>query len=190
MQERLQPIEQPKGLMMKLAYVYSKKQFGKVLTPLKLAWSRMPLAFSFWNAKIHKLEKLLKLDPQLVLMLRIKVAQLNTCTFCMDIGKAMAVKSFGNSRKFYELEHFEGSSLYTEAEKAALRFATELTVHHKIPDSVYSTAAQHFTDRELIEITWVIGSEHVYNITNVAFNIESDNLCALPSGKRAAQVSA
>jgi alkylhydroperoxidase family enzyme len=183
MQERLQAIERPKGLMMKLAYAYSKRQFGKVLTPLKLVMSRMPLAFSFWNAKIHKLEKLLKLDPQLVLMLRIKVAQLNTCTFCMDIGKAFAVKSFGDTRKFYELEDFEGSPLYTEAEKAALRFATELTVHHKIPDSVYKAAAQHFRDRELIEITWVVGSEHVYNITSIAFNIESDNLCALPARK-------
>ncbi len=185
MQERLQAIERPKGLMMKLAYAYSKRQFGKVLTPLKLAWSRMPLAFSFWNAKIHKLEKLLKLDPQLVLMLRIKVAQLNTCTFCMDIGKAFAIKGFGNSRKFYELEDFEDSPLYTEAEKAALRFATELTVNHKIPDDVYSAAARHFSDRELVEITWVVGSEHVYNITNIAFNIESDNLCALPERKAA-----
>jgi alkylhydroperoxidase family enzyme len=183
MQERLQAIERPKGLMMKLAYAYSKRQFGKVLTPLKLVMSRMPLAFSFWNAKIHKLEKLLKLDPQLVLMLRIKVAQLNTCAFCMDIGKAFAVKSFGNSRKFYELEDFEDSGLYTDAEKAALRFATELTVHHKIPDGIYQAAAQHFSDRELVEITWVVGSEHVYNITNIAFNIESDNLCALPQKK-------
>lgn len=183
MQERLQAIERPRGLMMKLAYAYSRRQFGKVLTPLKLAWSRMPLAFSLWQSKIHKLEKQLKIDPQLALMLRIKVAQLNTCTFCMDIGKAFAVKSFGSQRKFYELENFEGSDLYTDKEKAALRFATELTVHHKIPDSVYNAAAGHFTQRELVEITWVVGSEHVYNITNIAFNIESDNLCAVP-GKR------
>ena len=32
----LPPIEKPKGLMMKLAYVLTRRQFGKVLTPLKV----------------------------------------------------------------------------------------------------------------------------------------------------------
>jgi len=29
----LSPIEKPRGLMMKLAYFFTRKQFGKVLTP-------------------------------------------------------------------------------------------------------------------------------------------------------------
>ena len=32
----LPPIETPKGLMMKLAYYFTRRQFGKVLTPLKV----------------------------------------------------------------------------------------------------------------------------------------------------------
>jgi hypothetical protein len=32
----LPPIERPKGLMMKLAYFFTRQQFGKVLTPLKV----------------------------------------------------------------------------------------------------------------------------------------------------------
>lgn len=32
----LPPIEKPQGLMMKLAYYFTRRQFGKVLTPLKV----------------------------------------------------------------------------------------------------------------------------------------------------------
>ena len=38
----LAPIEKPKGLMMKLAYFFTRRQFGRVLTPLKVASARLP----------------------------------------------------------------------------------------------------------------------------------------------------
>jgi hypothetical protein len=53
----LPPIDQPKGLMMKLAYYFTRRQFGKVLTPLKVHSARLPLAFGLFYAKIGKLDK-------------------------------------------------------------------------------------------------------------------------------------
>ena len=41
----LPPIERPRGLMMKLVYAITRRQYGKVLTPLKVFAARMPLAF-------------------------------------------------------------------------------------------------------------------------------------------------
>jgi hypothetical protein len=39
---RLQPIDKPKGLMMRLAFAGSRRQFGKVLTPIKVLYTRVP----------------------------------------------------------------------------------------------------------------------------------------------------
>ena len=39
----LPPIEKPKGLMMKLAYFFTRRQFGKVITPLKMHAAQLPL---------------------------------------------------------------------------------------------------------------------------------------------------
>ena len=44
METLLPPIEKPKGLMMKLAYRSTRRQFGKVLAPLKVYSSRLPVA--------------------------------------------------------------------------------------------------------------------------------------------------
>jgi hypothetical protein len=41
----LPPIEKPEALMLKLAYYFTRRQFGKVLTPLKVHSVRLPSAF-------------------------------------------------------------------------------------------------------------------------------------------------
>ena len=44
----LPPIENPKGLIMNLAYYFTRRQFGKVLTPLKVHSARLPIAFGMF----------------------------------------------------------------------------------------------------------------------------------------------
>jgi len=39
---RLEPIEKPKGLMMRIAFWMTRRQFGKVMTPMKVLYPRMP----------------------------------------------------------------------------------------------------------------------------------------------------
>jgi hypothetical protein len=46
---------------MKLVYAIIRQQFGKVLTPMKVAYARLPLAFSLFVSKISKLDKKLLL---------------------------------------------------------------------------------------------------------------------------------
>ena len=72
---------------MKLAYYFTRKQFGKVLTPLKVHSARLPAGFGFFYAKIGRLDKKLTLPPETILLfIRERVAQINICRFCMDIG--------------------------------------------------------------------------------------------------------
>jgi hypothetical protein len=75
----LSPIEKPKGLMMKLAYFLTRRQFGKVLTPLKVHLARLPLAFGMFYGKIGSLDKKLQLPPETVMLVREHVARINVC---------------------------------------------------------------------------------------------------------------
>jgi hypothetical protein len=71
------PIEKPRGLMMKLAYYFTRKQFGKVLTPVKVHAARLPTAFGLFYAKVGRLDKKLTLPSETVLLIRQQVARLN-----------------------------------------------------------------------------------------------------------------
>ena len=123
----LSPVEKPHGLMLKLAYYFTRKQFGKVLTPLKVHSARLPAAFGLFYAKVGKLDKKLTLPEELTLLIREQVARLNICLFCMDIGRSFSIKASMNQAKFDKLEQYRTNELFTEAERAALDYATELT---------------------------------------------------------------
>src|SRR5215470_12663792 len=92
----LPPIEKPKGLIMKLAYYFTRRQFGKVLTPLKVHSARLPLAFGLFYGKISKLDKKLTLSPETVMLVREQVARINVCLFCIDIGRSLTIKASMN----------------------------------------------------------------------------------------------
>ena len=184
---RITPIENPKSPLMKLAYWLTKRRLGKVISPLKTLYVRMPLSFSMWVNKITGLEQQLAIPEELVLLVKIHVAQLNGCGFCIDIGKALAIEKFEDQEKFLQVGGFEESPLYSEKEKLALRFATELTLRKRVTDQTYSLCQEIFSDEELISIAWATSVENYYNLMNGAFRLESDGLCSLPKANKPAQ---
>jgi alkylhydroperoxidase family enzyme len=173
----LQPIENPQGLMNKLAYYFTRRQFGKVLTPVKVHSARLPSAFGLFYAKIGQLDKKLTLPREMILLIREQVARLNICLFCMDIGRSFTIKASFNEAKFDALDQYRTSALFTEAERAALDYVTELTRDKKASPEIFARMARHYSEREICEIVWLVASEHVYNITNIGLNIHSDMLC-------------
>jgi len=179
----LTPIEKPQGLMMKLAYYFTRRQFGKVLTPLKVYSARLPPAFGLFYAKIGKLDKKLLLPSETVLLIREEVARTNVCLFCMDIGRSVAIKASMNEAKFDALEQYRTSPLFSDAERAALDFATELTKDKKVNPDAFARLSRHYSEREICEIVWLVASEHLYNVTNIGLNVHSDMLCDLTRKK-------
>jgi alkylhydroperoxidase family enzyme len=173
----LPPIEEPKSVIMKLAYTMARRQFGKVVTPLKVFSARLPAAFGFFYGKVSKLDKKLLLPPEMVLLIREQVAHINVCSFCTDIGRSFAIKASMNEAKFDALEHYQDSSLFTEAERAALDYVTQLTKDKRVDPDTFSKMARHYSEREICEIVWIAATEHLYNVTNIGLNIHSDMLC-------------
>lgn len=173
----LPPIEKPKGLILKLVYGMSRRQFGKVLTPLKVVSARLPLAFGLFSAKIGTLDKKLVLPRETVLLIREQVARINVCLFCIDIGRSITIKSSMNEAKFDALEDYRTSPLFTDAERAALDYVTELTKEKKVSRDTFARMSGYYSEREICEIVWLVASEHFYNMTNIGLNIHADMLC-------------
>lgn len=175
----LPPIEHPQGLCNKLAYYFTRKQFGKVLTPVKVFSARLPSAFGLFAARIGKLDKKLTLPQETIFLVREQVARINVCEFCMDIGRAFTIQAGMNQAKFDALGEYKTNSLFSEKERAALDYVTGLTKEKKVSEETFANLARHFSEREICEIVWLVATEHVYNMTNIGLNIHSDMLCDL-----------
>jgi alkylhydroperoxidase family enzyme len=180
----LAPIEQPDGLIKRLAYYFTRRQFGKVLTPVKVHSARLPPAFGLFYAKVARLDQKLELPPELVMLIRERVAQINVCLFCIDIGRWYTIQRSMNQAKFDALDDYATNPLFTEAERAALDYVSELTKDKKVSPDTFARLSRHYSERAICEIVWLVASEHVYNMTNIGLNIHSDMLCDIGRKQR------
>ena len=185
----LPPIEKPAGLIKKMVYAMTRKEFGKVPTPVKVHAARLPSAFGMFYGKISALDKKLRLPRQTVFLIREQIARINVCLFCTDIGRFFAMKEAMDEAKFEALGEYPTSPVFTDAERAALDYTTELTRNKKVSPSTFNRLHSYYSEREICEIVWLVATEHVYNLTNLGLNIHSDMLCDInPAAAHARQL--
>ena len=158
-----------------------EKQFGRVSTPIAVFAARMPVAFGRFFGSISSLDKKLALPFETIVLVRQQVARINGCEFCQDIGRWYALKEKMSPAKLDALGEYATSSAFSESERALLSYVTELTRDKAVSAATFARLAQHYSDRDICGIVWLVASEHVYNMTNIGLNIHSDGLCALSS---------
>jgi alkylhydroperoxidase family enzyme len=174
----LAPIEKPHGLLLKLLYKLMRKQFGVVPSWLSVFSARMPVGFTTWMGKVGRLQKKLTLDQDMVVLMRARVDALNTCTWCADAGRWYVAKKTPHLvAKLDALPDYQTSQLFTDPERAAFDFASELTEHHHVSSDTFEAVSRHYSERQICELTWVVSSNHLFNINNVGLGIGSQGLC-------------
>jgi len=176
---RLEPITRPTGLTMRIAYWMSKRQLGKVMTPLSVVYSRVPSSMKMGYGISKFTQSGMSLDPELALILQTHTAQINDCAFCVDIARAIALRGRLGVDRISALPTYETSNLFTEQEKAALAYVEEATRSKRVSDETFNRLKRHFSDVEIAEITILNAIENYYNLINIPLEIDSDGLCAL-----------
>ena len=173
---RLTAVENPSNPILKIAYWVSKRQFGKILTPLKVIYSRKfsLLQFAMKIAKFE--EKQNSLSPDLRLLIKIAAATENGCTFCQDIALAQAVKGKIGTAKFAALIKGEKSDVFNEQERAVLSVIWQYAAEKKVSDTNFDDLKKHFNETQIIEILVLNAFEQFYNALTIPLEIESDGL--------------
>lgn len=122
--------------------------------------------------------KLSKETKRLVTQL---VAELNGCAFCIDLGKRLAQDEHLAAEKLRYVVDFENQSMYTEAERAALRYAFEATqVGTKVSHKTFTDVKHHFSEREILELTVAVATENFYNRLTGPLELRAQGFCELP----------
>jgi len=187
----LAPIDKPRGIVLKLAYYFMRRTFGKVSTPVAVFSARMPRAFLSFYGKVSWLDRKLTLPRQTVILIRERVASINTCLYCMDASRWYAMKKSPDVLpKLDALTQYQTSSLFTGAERAALDYVSELVRHRSVSPGTFAELSRHYSEREICDIVWLVASEHVYNMTNIGLGIGSDGMCEMRGRSESAATAA
>ena len=186
---RLTAIEQPKGIILKLFYWISKKQYGKVLLPLKVIYARSkPILWA--SMKIITTDNKLSLPKQTRILIRYFTSHLNNCAFCANAMRYQAHKAGVDRAQLKDILQFETSTRFKEKEKALLAYIRDVTMHKTTSDEVFQNLQRFYSDKEIIEITWVNASENYFNLMAKPMGLESDDLKAKSREQRATQLQA
>lgn len=173
---RLEAIEKPPSIFLKIAYFVSKQQFGKVLTPMKVIYARKPQLLNF-AMKIAKFEdKQNSLSKEMRVFIKYAAAAQNGCSFCTDIALAKAVKEKLGTEKFTALLDETKHDSFTEKERAVFNFIKEYAQEKRTSDAVFAALQKNFTETEIVEILALNAFEHFYNALTIPLQIESDGL--------------
>jgi AhpD family alkylhydroperoxidase len=111
----------------------------------------------------------LTLDPRLAQLVRLRVAQINSCSYCLILHAEACRTSGINPAKIDNLGSWWESDLFDHAERAALAYCDALTVgNHPGFGHVHDRAAAYFDTIEIAELAAIIINMNVWTRLKLA----------------------
>lgn len=150
----------------KMLYGKTFNQMGALAHSRRFIWPYIQMG-AFSQGKTQ-------LSPQIRAMAMSLTAELSGCEWCKDFGQYQAQKAKVSSQKQRQLLDFETSPDFTEAEKTALEYAQVLcSPGAKVSEALGKKLKQHFSEREIVELTAAVAAEKFYNTINGGLGIEA-----------------
>ena len=110
-------------------------------------------------------------DPKLRELVRIRASQLNGCAYCIDMHTKDARAIGETEQRIYALPAWRETPFFTGRERAALAFtqAVTLLADTHVPDAVFEEVRQHFTEKEIADLTLAVASINAWNRLAISF---------------------
>ena len=111
------------------------------------------------------------LEHALLELVKTRASQINGCAFCLDMHTKDARAAGETEQRLYALSAWAETPFFTERERAALAWTEAVTrvAESQVPDAVYAQARQHFSEKELVDLTLAIVAINGWNRVNIAF---------------------
>lgn len=111
------------------------------------------------------------LEEALILLLKLRVSQMNGCSYCIDMHSKDARANGESEQRLYALSAWRETPFFTDRERAALDWAEALTLISvsQAPDNIYEQVRQRFTELELVNLTMAIVTINGWNRICVGF---------------------
>ncbi|EJL01896.1 MULTISPECIES: carboxymuconolactone decarboxylase family protein [Pseudomonas] len=113
----------------------------------------------------------LGLEKPLLELVKLRSSQINGCAFCIDMHTADARKDGETERRLYAVTAWREAPFFTPRERAALAWTEALTrlSDTHAPDADFELLNQHFTAKEMVDLTVAINTINGWNRLAVGF---------------------
>lgn len=106
-------------------------------------------------------------------LVEIRASQLNGCAFCVDMHIKMAKIHGERELRLHHVAIWRESTLFAPRERAALAWTEALTQlpADGVPDDIYERVRTQYSEKELSDLTFLVGAINAWNRLNVAFRM-------------------
>lgn len=105
------------------------------------------------NAMTRELARLDALDPLTTELVRLRGARVHDCRMCKALRLADALEAGGGESLYDDIDRYESSAAFTEAQKVALRLTDAVLFTPAVLSAdLVEQARRHFTEAQIVEI--------------------------------------
>jgi AhpD family alkylhydroperoxidase len=117
------------------------------------------------------------LGSRLQHLVKTRASQINGCAYCLDMHTKDARAEGESEQRLYALDAWRETPFFDERERAALEWTEAVTriSENRVPDDVYELVKGHFSEQELIDLTFAITNINAWNRLNIAFRTAAGN---------------
>lgn len=114
------------------------------------------------------------LGKPLMELVKMRVSQINGCAFCLDMHSQAAIRAGVSHRKLILLDGWDEAGVWSDRERAALRWTDAVTRigESRAPSTAYDPLRALFDDREIAELTMLIGLMNLWNRLAIALRYQ------------------
>ncbi|NEI72409.1 carboxymuconolactone decarboxylase family protein [Rhizobium lusitanum] len=112
------------------------------------------------------------LDETLLLLVYLRISQINGCAYCLDLHTRDLVKKDVSVGKLAVLQAWrEAGAAFDKRELAALAWAETVTrvAETAIPDDEFRAVSMVFSEKEIVDLTIAIGIMNAFNRIAIGF---------------------
>lgn len=110
------------------------------------------------------------LDHKFIHLLKLRASQINGCAYCIDMHSIDARSLGETEQRLYALDAWRETPFFDDRERAALAWieAVTLVSQTHVPDDVYDEVRRHFSEKEVVDLTYVAATINAWNRIAVA----------------------
>ena len=130
-----------------------------------------PEGYAAMRALEHYLNTGTGLESTLQEFVRLLASELNGCEYCTHLHTAQLKKHNETEDRIAGVMGWRASDIYTQRERAALAWTEAVTniQDGHAPDAVFEQVHEHFSETEIVNLTWAIASINAWNRMAIAF---------------------
>lgn len=111
------------------------------------------------------------IEPKLRYLVELRVSQINGCAYCIGLHSRQLRKEGEKEKRLDSLLVWHEVSYFDKRERAALEWAEAVTrvESTRVPDSLYEKVSEHFSEKELVDLTFIVANMNLWNRIAISF---------------------